>query len=337
MAQSPMSRVPHYALFAASGRHAGATLDQLAVGPAELAPRSSRLSQMPSQRKTSTCQSSCCTCDDASTVGSFEAAAAQSNLGEDGAHTRQECEACPGCTWDANCVSQPRCCCITRLCFVKGAVQKTYYSLVSKRDEQVPPGMVSVPFMMLVEYEDLAKAGGDCGFDWLETNKSGTTPGGYKPWLHGTWNSYKQNPQVADHFDRQWQFSTPSQLPDAKPGRRMRGEPDHLMLRAGDDFLIFVRVSSGCSAQEQQCLDCCALLRISANAGATDIDYEVVGSCGSACDVNPDLRGKSTRDVLEDFAVRAGHLTWMRGRPPAPRWVPQTIRAMPSGEKVCFS
>jgi hypothetical protein len=44
------------------------------------------------------------------------------------------------CTWDANCVSQPRCCCITRLCFVKGAVQKTYYSLVSKRDEQVPPG-----------------------------------------------------------------------------------------------------------------------------------------------------------------------------------------------------
>jgi hypothetical protein len=102
------------------------------------------------------------------------------------------------------------------------------------------------------------------------------------------------------------------------PAGECAANRDHLMLRAGDDFLIFVRVSSGCSAQEQQCLDCCALLRISANAGATDIDYEVVGSCGSACDVNPDLRGKSTRDVLEDFG-RSRRSPHVDERPPPQR------------------
>lgn len=218
--------------------------------------------------------------------------------------------------------SNAECCCITRLFVIKPPPKDTYYNPATKRMEKVPNGFVHVPVMIGAECVTMFEEGGDCTFNWLETNKMlFPKPSGYRAW-RGGWNAYSDNPDAAKWLDESWKRLSPSQLdqlsrssanqsrpasgPESRPttrpagSRAQRGIVDPVMVPTGQSFLMFVRVMSGC--KNEACKACCALLLLQATG--KDIAITVAGKCGADCERNPDIgpHGKSMEDDLRTWA-----------------------------------
>jgi len=91
-----------------------------------------------------------------------------------------------------------------------------------------------------------------------------------------------------------------SQLKD-KVGPKQRGQQDLVMIGPGHEFMIFMRVRSGCGSEG--CKNCCFLMIV--RGSDRDIEYKLAGSCnGDACKGDPSLGDEKT-SLADDFAVWA--------------------------------